>query len=139
MDGVRAIGDLGYMTPAAADREPTGQLDGGRRDRPGRAVGDRLTEPRRPGRRRGGRRIAGDRVTYLLGRKAGGKVTSRWTRTNRSLTLSVQIPPNATATVRVPLLGATGVIAPPGARLISKDTKHQGYAVTSGSWAFRTR
>lgn len=67
-----------------------------------------------------------------------GKITSEWTRTNRSLTLSVRIPPNATATVRVPLLGATRVTAPPGARLIRKDAEQAVYAVTSGSWTFRT-
>lgn len=67
-----------------------------------------------------------------------GEVSSRWSRTNRSLTLSALIPPSATATIRVPRLGATKVTAPPGSRLVGKDAEHFVYTVASGSWTFRT-
>ncbi|MFG1608753.1 family 78 glycoside hydrolase catalytic domain [Actinoplanes sp. NPDC049265] len=72
-------------------------------------------------------------------RTARGPVSAQWTRAAGSLTLTVRIPPTATATVRVPLLGAARVVAPPGARLLRTTTRQMVYAVPAGRWTFRTR
>ncbi|MET0492652.1 MAG: family 78 glycoside hydrolase catalytic domain [Actinoplanes sp.] len=67
-----------------------------------------------------------------------GEVASSWTRTAGGLRLEVTIPVTATATVRVPLLGAKRVTATSGARLLASENGYAVYEVGSGHWTFRT-
>ena len=63
-----------------------------------------------------------------------GTVASAWTKSADSLRLEVTIPPNATATVRVPLGPGQGVSTPEGAERIGDGV----FAVGSGQWTFIT-
>ena len=63
-----------------------------------------------------------------------GTVASAWTKSADSLRLDVTIPPNATATVRVPLGPGQGVSTPEGAERIGDGV----FAVGSGQWTFIT-
>ena len=61
-----------------------------------------------------------------------------WTNTGRSFQLDVSVPVNATATVRVPLLGRTAgaIRATPGAVLMGVRNGFADYQVGSGHWHF---
>lgn len=67
-----------------------------------------------------------------------GQVASSWTKTSHSFTLSVTVPVNATATVSVPLFGASAASARAsrGATLLRVHDGVAGYAVGSGHWQF---
>jgi alpha-L-rhamnosidase len=68
-----------------------------------------------------------------------GRVASAWTRTEGGLTLTVTIPANATAVVRVPLPAGPrpAVHAPAGAAPAGTNATAASYTVGSGTWHFR--
>ena len=70
-----------------------------------------------------------------------GQVTSSWTKSDRSFTLDVTIPANASATVSVPLFGhdKTAVTADHRATLLRIEADTATYAVGSGHWQFTTQ
>lgn len=66
-----------------------------------------------------------------------GEIAAEWARTDRELTLSVQVPGNTTATVRVPVADGAEVAAPRGARQVESSV--DGFAefeVGPGSHSF---
>ncbi|HEY4453615.1 MAG TPA: family 78 glycoside hydrolase catalytic domain [Pseudonocardiaceae bacterium] len=67
-----------------------------------------------------------------------GTVSSTWTNTGRSFQLDVSVPVNATATVRVPLLGhnASALQATRDAILVGVRNGFAEYRVGSGHWHF---
>lgn len=65
-----------------------------------------------------------------------GTVSSAWTNGPCRFDLTVTVPVNATATVSVPLLGATRVQATTGATRLPGDARTQPYSVGSGTWRF---
>jgi alpha-L-rhamnosidase len=69
---------------------------------------------------------------------AYGPARSAWTRSGSALTLSVVVPPNTTATVRVPAASAAAVTAPAEAVSLGFANGTASYALASGSYTFRT-
>lgn len=69
-----------------------------------------------------------------------GRVAGSWTRHGGALTLTVTVPPNSTATVRVPLPAADSTVrADRGARTAGRDAHTATYTVGSGTWTFQAR
>jgi alpha-L-rhamnosidase len=65
-----------------------------------------------------------------------GRITSSWVHDGTSLDLTVTLPPNSTAVVRVPLAGAGRTVhAPAGAQPLADGTA--SYRVGSGTWHFQ--
>jgi alpha-L-rhamnosidase len=69
---------------------------------------------------------------------AYGPARSAWTRSGSALTLAVVVPPNTTATVRVPAASAAAVTAPAEAVSLGFANGTASYALASGSYTFRT-
>ncbi|MEU4219095.1 family 78 glycoside hydrolase catalytic domain [Actinoplanes sp. NPDC026623] len=67
---------------------------------------------------------------------AYGQTRSEWTRSGSTLTLRVVVPPNATATVRVPAASAAAVTAPAEAVPQGYANGVASYALGSGSYTF---
>jgi alpha-L-rhamnosidase len=67
---------------------------------------------------------------------AYGVTSSAWTRANSTLTLKIVVPPNATATVRVPATSAAAVTAPPEAVPQGFTNGVASYSIGSGSYTF---
>jgi alpha-L-rhamnosidase len=67
-----------------------------------------------------------------------GPVRSEWTRTDRWFTLSVAVPPNTNAEVRVPTHGGAVTLAPPGASFLGDADGYAVFGVGPGSFSFRS-
>ncbi|MET8147686.1 family 78 glycoside hydrolase catalytic domain [Actinoplanes sp. NPDC049668] len=67
---------------------------------------------------------------------AYGQTRSEWTRSGSALTLRVVVPPNATATVRVPASSAAAVTPPAEAVPQGYANGVASYALASGSYTF---
>lgn len=66
-----------------------------------------------------------------------GEIVSRWQRNDTASTLEVAVPPNAIATVVVPLLRENArITASEGACLLGRNEKYATYRAGSGAWAF---
>jgi alpha-L-rhamnosidase len=78
------------------------------------------------------RRVAGSYHT------PHGLARSEWTRTDRRFTLTVTIPPNTTAEIRVPVRDGHVVTAPHRARFDRTDAGYAVYRVASGTYTFTT-
>jgi alpha-L-rhamnosidase len=68
-----------------------------------------------------------------------GPVRTEWRKTGAALTLSVVVPPNTTATVRVPAPAAGAVTAPAEAVPQGYGDGAAAYTVASGSHTFTVR
>jgi alpha-L-rhamnosidase len=69
---------------------------------------------------------------------AYGPARSAWTRSGSALTLNVVVPPNTSATVRVPAPAAAAVTAPAEAVFVGYANGAASYALGSGSYRFST-
>jgi len=67
-----------------------------------------------------------------------GLARSVWTRSDRRFTLTVTIPPNTTAEIRVPVQQGHAVTAPHRARFDRTDGGYAVYRVASGTYTFTT-
>ncbi|RCG32873.1 rhamnosidase [Sphaerisporangium album] len=67
-----------------------------------------------------------------------GRALSDWSVSGGTLTLRVEIPANATATVRVPAASATAVTAPPQAVPMGYDQGAATYHLGAGTYTFTT-
>jgi alpha-L-rhamnosidase len=66
-----------------------------------------------------------------------GTISSRWHRDGTALTLDVEVPPNTTATVVVPLLApGAQVDAPPHATQVARDDRCATFEIGSGASRF---
>jgi alpha-L-rhamnosidase len=65
-----------------------------------------------------------------------GQTRSSWTKNGSALTLQVIVPPNATATVRVPTTSAAAVTAPAEAVPLGYANGAASYALPSGTYTF---
>ena len=65
-----------------------------------------------------------------------GQTSSSWTRSGSTLTLTVVVPPNATATIQIPSSSATAVNAPPEAVPQGYANGTASFALGSGSYTF---
>jgi alpha-L-rhamnosidase len=75
-----------------------------------------------------------------------GRISSRWERQGDRLTLTVSIPANATATVRVPSRSGSAVTeggaaadSRPGVAFVARDGETAVYRVESGRYVFESR
>ena len=67
-----------------------------------------------------------------------GRTRSSWTKSGSTLTLQVIVPPNATATVRVPAGSAAAVTPPAQAVSLGYAAGTASYAVPAGTYSFTT-
>ncbi|GLW27600.1 family 78 glycoside hydrolase catalytic domain [Actinoplanes regularis] len=67
---------------------------------------------------------------------AYGRTRSSWTKSGSTLTMSVTVPPNATATVRVPASSAASVNPPAEAVPLGYTGGTASYALPSGDYTF---
>ncbi|HET8630316.1 MAG TPA: alpha-L-rhamnosidase C-terminal domain-containing protein, partial [Thermomicrobiales bacterium] len=75
-----------------------------------------------------------------------GPITSHWTIAGDTFTLRVAVPPNTTATLRLPAVSADDVAEgdrparhAPGVRLVGQDGGEAAFALDSGDYTFVTR
>jgi alpha-L-rhamnosidase len=85
-------------------------------------------------------RIVGD-LTHVDGsyETPYGTVASAWTRRHGIFRLTVEVPPNTTAEVRVPTLGGRPRSTPKGATFLRIEGDRAVYGVPSGSYQFTAR
>jgi alpha-L-rhamnosidase len=67
-----------------------------------------------------------------------GQTSSSWSKAGSTLTLQVVVPPNATATVRVPAVSSAAVTAPAEAVSLGYANGAASFALASGSYTFTT-
>jgi alpha-L-rhamnosidase len=85
-------------------------------------------------------RIVGD-ITDVEGhyRTPHGEVAVAWARKDGSFRLTLEVPPNTTAEVRVPTGGGDVHVTPAGATLEGVEGDRAVYRVQAGSYAFTAR
>ncbi|WP_405775698.1 alpha-L-rhamnosidase C-terminal domain-containing protein [Streptomyces sp. NBC_00859] len=66
-----------------------------------------------------------------------GRISSSWKEQDGKFTLSVEVPANTTATVRIP--SGNDVSAPRKARLVHHNSEGSAYEVPSGNYTFTSR
>jgi alpha-L-rhamnosidase len=82
-------------------------------------------------------KVVGD-LTHVKGsyRTPQGTARSEWTRSGKGLRLTVTVPSNTTAEVRVPTLGGRPGATPARAEFVKVDGGHAVYRVPSGTYTF---